>query len=68
MNLVTLITCTISKVIIPSVSTWKEGQPASANCGVTVLVAMTNCINSPPIMGGKMKYKQTCLYRCKGLT
>lgn len=38
--------CPISEVIVPSVSIWKERQPTSANCVVTVLVAMTNCIKS----------------------
>lgn len=38
--------CTVSEVVAPSVSTWKEGQPTSANCVVAVLVAKTNCINS----------------------
>lgn len=38
--------CPVSEVIAPSVSTWKERQPPSANCAVTVLVAMANCINS----------------------
>lgn len=37
-------------------STWKERQPTSANCIVTVLVPMTNCIN-PSVLKGKMKWK-----------
>lgn len=49
--------CTIAEVIAPPVSTWKEAQPTSANCVVIVLVVMTNCINSPALMGKKMKYK-----------
>lgn len=38
--------CPVPEVITPSVSSWKERQPTSANCVVTVLVAMRNCINS----------------------
>lgn len=44
---------TISEVIAPSVSTWKERQPTSANCVITVLVAVTNFINSPSSMWKK---------------
>lgn len=44
---------TISEVIAPSVSTWKERQPTSANCVITVLVAVTNFINSPAPMWKK---------------
>lgn len=44
--------CPIPEVIAPSVSTWKERQPTSANCVLTVLVTMTNCIN-PSVLKGK---------------
>lgn len=44
--------CQIPEVITPSVSTWKERQSTSANCVVTGLVAMTNCIN-PSVLKGK---------------
>lgn len=43
--------CPVPEVITPSVSSWKERQPTSANCVVTVLVAVTNDINSSVLKG-----------------
>lgn len=44
--------CPIPEVITPSVSTWKDRQSTSANCVVTVLVPIVNCIN-PSVLKGK---------------
>lgn len=43
--------CPVPEVTAPSVSTWKERQPTSASRVVTVLVAITNCINSSVLKG-----------------
>lgn len=42
--------CTVSEIIAASISTWEEGQPASANRVVAGLVAMANSVSSPVLM------------------